>query len=266
MKHQFLSKTEKTKLHVFTPDECKFYLGKYNKGNRKLRKNNIQRLSASINNGTFVLTTSGVGFDTHGNMTNGQHRFDACVNTGKPIKIAVVYGLAPETKINEDGGASRTLVDNVVIDGNNITSVFAQIGTNWYRYLNNWITQGQTPRELLQAFLIEKEEYITPIATIAKKRQGLGKVGFLMACAVYAEKHTDKAVAFAKEVIEGVKADGTGLRQYDAAFRLRDHLTSSRGGGGSRITENAEKTFWAIYAWNNNLPCPKLGRKTKLEL
>lgn len=99
-----------TKIETITPDIAKQYL-LTNTRNRRLRKTGVEKYARDMKAGRWMLTTDAIGFDENGVLTNGQHRLEACVETGIPFEAIVVRGLDPQSFDATDNGMNRTLAD-----------------------------------------------------------------------------------------------------------------------------------------------------------
>jgi hypothetical protein len=97
-------------IETITPEIAKRYL-LANTRNRRMRKTGIEKYARDMKAGRWMLTTDAIGFDTNGALTNGQHRLEACVETGIPFEAIVVRGLDPESFDATDNGMNRTLAD-----------------------------------------------------------------------------------------------------------------------------------------------------------
>lgn len=266
MNHQFLAASKVIKTTNITPEQAQYYLDNHNTKNRKINPTIVEKYAQDMKQNQWLHGADCVTFDRNGTLLNGQQRLAAVVKAGKPVEFDIKYGL-PVGDSPDDRGRKRSLVDALRMSGNTtVNTGKVMIARNWYGYEHGWKQSSLTSDIEISSFLIQKEAIVNSVAALYKQKRGVAKAGFLTAIAAFAEKNESRAIEFAKQVIEGVKSNGEGLRIHDAAKKLREYLLQDRGGGAGKILENAEKTFYAIYAWNNNMPCPKLGRKTKLEL
>lgn len=82
-------------------------------GNRKIRRDHLERLSAAMTRGEWRVTNQGIGFDTTGALRDGHHRLTACVRSGVPIRSMVVMGMPNNAYEVIDTGALRNYGDRL---------------------------------------------------------------------------------------------------------------------------------------------------------
>lgn len=82
-------------------------------GNRKLRKEYLERLSAAMTRGEWQVTNQGIGFDTTGALRDGHHRLSACIRSGVPIRSMVIFGMPTTAYEVIDTGALRNYGDRL---------------------------------------------------------------------------------------------------------------------------------------------------------
>lgn len=95
---------------LVTPELAKHWLAK-NLHNRSIRKSHLDRLVADMSEGLYLVTHQGAAFDRNDVLLDGQHRFQAIVESGIPQWMLVTFGLEPEAQTAMDGGAKRTASD-----------------------------------------------------------------------------------------------------------------------------------------------------------
>ncbi len=88
-----------------------------NTHNRPLSMARAKGMAADMAAGRWSVTNETIGFDTEGRLLDGQHRLQAVVLAGVPVKMGITFGLQPEvfTKINI--GSTRTPGDILSIEG-----------------------------------------------------------------------------------------------------------------------------------------------------
>src|ERR1700744_3265345 len=97
----------KTELTKITPKMAAQFLLK-NKKNRKLRKTHVDFLARAMQDGKFETTHQGIAFDSAGNLSDGQHRLAAIVQSGTTQTMLVSENVSAQ---NLDNGLGRTLTD-----------------------------------------------------------------------------------------------------------------------------------------------------------
>ena len=99
-----------------TPKLAEQWLGR-NDSNRNIRPTKLAQLVRDMQGGRFALTGDSIKFDLNGNLIDGQHRLTAVRDSGIPIEVLVVRGLAPTVRAVIDTGATRSASDALRIAG-----------------------------------------------------------------------------------------------------------------------------------------------------
>jgi len=81
-----------TRIETITPQIAELGL-KTMRGNRPQTRSHVVFFENLLRSHTFVLTHQGVAFDENGCLLDGQHRYQAIVNTGIPAQMLVTRGL-----------------------------------------------------------------------------------------------------------------------------------------------------------------------------
>ena len=91
----------------------------HNRNNRKLDKNLVFKYANDMRAGNFTLNPDAIAFDADGNLTNGQHRLRAIVESGVPTACVVIFDF-PVTRadfLNFDCGKNRTIRSRIELAG-----------------------------------------------------------------------------------------------------------------------------------------------------
>lgn len=94
-------------IRFVTPEMAKEWLANTKRNNRSLRKGVVEKYVYDIKNNAWTVNSSAIGFDTDGNLTNGQHRLNAIVKADRGIYTLCIFGLPIRSMDTEDVGASR---------------------------------------------------------------------------------------------------------------------------------------------------------------
>jgi hypothetical protein len=106
---------------ILEEQERRIAEGEHN--NRPTNKASIAKYVNDIRRGHWTVNTSGIGFDTRGNLTNGRNRLWAIVEAGRPVTTWVMRGLNAKgngvvsSMDTEDNGRTRTVASQLHIDG-----------------------------------------------------------------------------------------------------------------------------------------------------
>lgn len=98
-----------TTVMTITPNMAKAWL-ENNTNNRPVAPVVVERYRRDMLAGLWRFTPASIGFDTDGNMIDGQHRLHAIANLpeGHSVSMNVTHGLDPEAKFYIDQGRRRT--------------------------------------------------------------------------------------------------------------------------------------------------------------
>lgn len=102
----------KTTVEVIGPKEAAKYLER-NQNNRPMRSRTVARYASMMSRGQWMLTHEAIAFDTTGELTDGQHRLAAIVESGASAQFTVTRGVEPATYEVIDSGVRRSLGDRL---------------------------------------------------------------------------------------------------------------------------------------------------------
>lgn len=103
------------RLETITPEKASEWL-KHNKSNRSLSSSNVAKLAAAITAGQWRLNGESIKFNGV-SLVDGQHRLNAIIRAGIPVKSYVVRGLESDVFDTLDQGKSRSLGDLLSVAG-----------------------------------------------------------------------------------------------------------------------------------------------------
>lgn len=85
--------TTRFKVVEITPDMARKWLENNNPHNRNVYERVVLSYARDMATGNWVVNNQGIGFDSNGNLVDGQHRLYACIRANRPFKSLVVLGL-----------------------------------------------------------------------------------------------------------------------------------------------------------------------------
>lgn len=151
-----------------------------NATNRDLRQFRVNRLAADMVAGSFLLNGATVVATSDGRLLDGQHRLEACRQTGTPFEVVLVEGIDPAAQRTMDTGSPRSFADVLKMERNkaNAASLGAATSSTWYFQMNRglWNTQylaekrNATRTELLD-WHDEHEEILAAVDRQARQIQ-----------------------------------------------------------------------------------------------
>lgn len=265
--HRFLSQNRTITFATITPEEAAYYLAKYNPSNRNINISRVRKYTETMRKGHWRSESdSMIGFDRDGNIVNGQHRLSAMVESNTKQSFIVQAGLPASAKEIQDKGFARTLQDTLRFNGCSTGGSYpAGITRNWFRSENSW---SSTPlEEDLKVCFEQNKEAILAIANSAKPKSPYSKIGFLLGCAQYYQKNSEKALEFLSGVVNGVDKDGNGFKGNSPIFRLREYINRIAGAAGDAALQDLYyRTLYCIHSFHlGNQPVARISKKYEFE-
>ena len=148
---------EKVSIDVITPSVAKRYLDEYNEDNfRRMMPASVRKYKRAIEEGKFPLSNSMIILCTDRAtgrvmLGDGQHRLQACVDAGLPIRQVVLRGADPAIIIHADRGKNRQFSDYLAWMGYGHSKVLSMALKVFHTYKNNVdriVRPGATDDEL----------------------------------------------------------------------------------------------------------------------
>ena len=109
-----IQQREKVEIKIITPEFAERLLER-NTSNRNLRRDHVATLARDMTEGAWRLNNDAICIAADGTLINGQHRLNAIIASGKPIKMMVAEGFSPDAYKVLDGGAKRSVADQLSI-------------------------------------------------------------------------------------------------------------------------------------------------------
>lgn len=110
---------------ILSPEAAKVLLKNHNFKNRGVKKHQKDFLLRQINTGKFVYNGETIVIGDNLQILNGQHRLMACVASGLPIEVLMVFGIPAAAFVTIDQGARRNGGDVLSIEGHKNCRVLA---------------------------------------------------------------------------------------------------------------------------------------------
>jgi hypothetical protein len=125
-------------IETITPQLAGFYLQKNTKNNRKVTKKTVGNYAADMMSGNWRLSPDCIAFDEDDNLINGQHRMEAVISSGKPVKFGVLRRFPKDSMECFDIGKRRQMHERLTISGIPMTQSECSIVRNLYsKYATN---------------------------------------------------------------------------------------------------------------------------------
>lgn len=106
-------KEYEVKMIEITPTMASHILNNYNNDNRKLKKQQSNKIAQSILKDGWLQDGGALTFNVEGNITEFQHRLDSIVQTGVTVTAPVVLGVATECFTKTAPPKARRPVDEI---------------------------------------------------------------------------------------------------------------------------------------------------------
>lgn len=225
---------------------------KFNNRNRNLPESASRKYESKLKRGLWQFNGASIVWNTSGGLNDGQTRLQACVNTGIPIEVVVVWGVDPDAIITLDRGRGRSLTHNLqIIDGSKSKDLARVLNlcVAWFRGgSRETVFQGNSRYEFEDAVDFLKENPDIENFLIYENDKVARKIGITSILAfthyVCAQIDADEADYFFSRLISGVQSENPN----DATiFQLREMLMEKRDDKAFRHIEQAAFTF---IAWN----------------
>jgi hypothetical protein len=104
-----------THIVLVTPELAQEWLER-NTNNRKLSRANVQRWKGEMIAGRWDPDASDIKFARTGELIDGQHRLQACIEANVPFPTTIKTGLSLDTKRRVDIGKKRGVADTFTIE------------------------------------------------------------------------------------------------------------------------------------------------------
>ncbi len=117
-----ISKSAKTFITELSPDQAQHILDFFNNDNRKLSKAQVNAIAKSINKDGWMFDGQSITFNVEGNLTEGQHRLNAIVNTQTVAKVSISLGVITSAFTKCAPAKPRTATDEIQRKDSSATS------------------------------------------------------------------------------------------------------------------------------------------------
>lgn len=239
--------------NVITPSDAERMLAK-NIHNRPLRPTRVAQLSEDIIQDRWADTGEAIKFSTDGVLLDGQHRLAAIIQAGRPVRLAVVRGLAPDAQEVMDSGLPRQVSDILSLRGEQMTSTAAAVA----RQIAASGPEGKVYsfQQPSRAAIIEAfDTYTEEIKMAVEVSRGAHRAGITASMTGYlyfvlARIDREDADAFFDRLI-----DGQNLTEGHPVYALRRWIDNTRTANRSRSvgSSGAQRRMFAAVtfkAWN----------------
>ena len=231
---------------------------------RQLNQRRAAAMAGDIKAGRWELNGSTIVVDGSGRMLDGQHRCQAVVRAGQPIRTMLVTGVKQSADETLDTGKARLFSDLLRNRGEQYSTQLAAAVRRIWSYQRGTMAGGgrvaATSRELLAVLKRHGRirEWISVVGSAPNRVITPGILGFVSYMGQRRGGITDEATT---EFVEGIMR-GTDLKGGDPRLVLRSAILSQKG------RKSSDPLYWGNYqvlastikTWNQYL----LGNAVKL--
>lgn len=243
---------------TFTPERSAMAL-EINKKNRPYNERNLKIIKESMLGGYWNDNVSTINFCESGLMDDGQHRCRASVETGCSFRTKVTWGVEKGTQHFTDRRGSRTLSDDLSIDGFKNSTKLAAITRILYlrdvkdfsvkTLLNKGWAGGVPDIVLYDYFMLHSEEIASLVRMLQVIYVGLRGLNVNRDTVnvlgiEFNRISPDDAEAFWQYLRNGVYTD-----ENDPVKRLRERLVRNEMSRTNKIPKQVMAAL-IIKAWN----------------
>ena len=230
-----------------------------NKRNRKFNERNVSNLKETMSAGLWNENVAKINFTKDRMLDDGQHRLRAALEAGVTIRVMVTWGVEKETQHFTDRRGSRTLANDLEIDGYKNSLKLAAITRIVYlrdvknytikMLLNKGFNTGVPDAMLYEFFKSHSEEiiaYSKTVSNIYMSVRGLeiNRDVINILGVEFSRINDEDAQNFWKSLRDGVYEDDD-----DPVKRLRERLVKNGLSKTNKIPKNIMAAL-IIKAWN----------------
>lgn len=234
-----------------TPELAKTLLDR-NKNNRQLSKVRVEAITRDILDGNWVFDGSPIRVSADGELLDGQHRLAAVHRAGVSVVSLLIMGLDRDTSITMDSGKSRTLADQLKMQGEksstNLSSVIkACYSTERDGFLSDRL-RVMSNQEALR-FLEDNPDVREALAVGRRTSSAFPAIPTSVAGGLYflfSRVDKEDADFFFEKLAQGAHEEGSPILALREALISKKVSTKNSRGGVSRLWYSGI----TIKAWN----------------
>ena len=237
---------------------------------RKLTRTHVLKLAEEMKKGRFQLNGISIKQDQIGNIIDGQHRLNACIEANKPFKTDFVKGLKTETIETIDIGArARTLTDVLEIShrqnykyGTHMSATIKFIyafGNGVYSKAGVGTRATNLSGKEFLIWIDKNPKIIDFVAETMRMRANGDKIikasifcGLKWILDGYNKPESDKFFQ--------MLSDGIGIDNMSPIFALRKRIMASKFSRVTKAYKMSQKELLCsiVQTWNNYLSCKRI--------
>lgn len=224
---------------VITPELAAMLL-KWNTQNRTLSMEYAKVLAEYMKRGTFETTHQGIAFCKDGTLSDGQHRLQAIILSGKRVRMMVTVGL--ENNVHIDDGRKRSETDRLKTASTDASTDYSWIKNRNLATVN--VLKIEFPA-LKIITLDDKAAYLNTYRAAFEfassayhantKNLCSSAIFAAFVCAYIDKADPDRLKLAGKALATGLNPNGSIDPEINTILSLRNFLLTRNGGGGNSI-------------------------------
>lgn len=213
---------------LITPERAQYLLTR-NLRNRPIYSRKLRQYTALMKTGEWRFIGDTAAFDTANVLLNGQHRLQACVNSGRPFEVIVVKGLPTDTFEYIDSGLKRTGPDTLSVIGENYPKVLAPaVRLAWVYYGKKLPSNDHPTNKTLVEALGAHPNVRSSVQWAVKQKKIVGfSESWIAGCHyIFSNIDQEQAEDFLSRVILGINLKAHNDPAYVAREKLLNNALS----------------------------------------
>lgn len=252
-----------SEIATITPSIAKHILEK-NNDNRKVREPLVNQIASDIKNGLWQLNGESIIISKDGILNDGQHRLNAVIESGVPIKTVIMFGVSRSSRHTVDMGAARTASDLLGMDGEKNVVLASGIARQLMAYRKGHYAYGggsgnySPTKQAVYDYYNHHSREIQKAANVIQNGKFFCKTGptsWGVAYIILSKLNIAEAEVFFSKC-----ATGESLKRNDPILMLRMHFNEI----GKQRLKTFEKLELIIRYWNAWRQGKPLSRRISL--
>lgn len=241
--------------------------------NRPLQNVRVQEYMRDMKSGRWRENGSTIVFADTGELIDGQHRLQACMEGGVGFWTLIAYGVHKEAFLTIDRGQSRSTgqmlhLSTGVSDYNAVSATLTLL----YRFRDGIVIASGRPTSVEAEELLLKNPGISDSIRAARRVLAQFRVGPIPVTAISHYLFTRQDATLAEAFFDAL-ATGASLREIDPVYQLRFRIIGASSSTSKRIgsyellalmfkawiAEREQRTFKMVLRWSQSESFPNIG-------
>lgn len=241
------SNNVKSRIAIVSPNLAVLFRAR-KRQNRPLKPYRVTEYANAMARGEWQLNGHAIVFDKEGYLIDGQHRLEACIESGEPFETVIVEGVPDDVFFTIDQGANRTLGDHLTVEGFDLGRRQSRLVTACsmvLSYRTGQFAQKTDPKKLVALAKAEPNivNWVEDAYRVSFPRAVRNMSAYMAATMHIASTHLpEKARLFMERV-----GTGENIVGGTAEFTLRNRILRDVPKGNKT---KQERLYIVVAAWN----------------